>query len=183
MSLGSYEVIKMKCHKCKRDFDISQLTTARNEKGKKSISKTANLYCSTCELEQYNNALLVDYLHQWFIYKGYYDTTNNTREAKKRYMGLVNTQISNLLKNGYSSVQIKLICEFMLEKEGLEFTDSILGLVPYYFTRVSEYHTELFRISTSKKFGYIQPTTVEESKRRRYKPDRSGLRITNMETL
>lgn len=173
----------MKCHKCKKEFKESELMTARNAKGVRPKSKTAKLYCGKCEKEQYDNAVLVEYLHQGFLYKGYYDNSNVTRASRKRYMALVNTQISNLLKNGYSSNQIKLILDYMIQKEGIEFSDAILGLVPYYFTKTSKYYTELFNISQSKKYGYIKPTKVDESKRRKYKPDRSSLRMTDIETL
>lgn len=173
----------MKCHKCKKEFKESELMTARNAYGIRPKGKTANLYCSRCEQEQYDNAVLVECLHQGFLQNGYYDNSNATRESKKRYMGLVNTQISNLLRNGYTSNQIKLILDYMVQKEGIEFSDSILGLVPYYFVQTSKYYTEMFNISQSKKYGYIKPTKVDESKKRRYKPDRSALKMTNIETL
>lgn len=173
----------MKCHKCKKEFELNELTTARNAKGERPKSKTAKLYCKFCEQEQYNNAILIEYLHQWFLYKGYYDNSHATKESRKRYMALINTQISNLLKNGYSSQQIKLILEYMIQKEGIEFSDTILGLVPYYYSKTSKYYTELFNIGQSKKYGYIKPTRVDESKRMKYKPNRESLRMTNIETL
>ena len=120
----------MKCSGCKKDFDISVMTNARNEKGEYPKS-SKNYYCRPCEDQDYQRKVLVEYLHRWFIYKGYYqdNKTKANKDAQSRLMKMVNTQISSLKKEGYSYIQIRLIIEYMINKEGVEFNDSILGSI------------------------------------------------------
>ncbi|HSQ88004.1 hypothetical protein [Romboutsia sp.] len=175
----------MKCNGngCKKDLDASKMSFAKNLDGE--YPKSGLLYCPQCAEEEYQRKLLVDYLHNGFIYKGYYkgDNSRNDKREVKRLMGLINTQISNLRKDAYTCEQIRLILEYMLTKENVEFGESILGLVPYYYVKTSKYHRQLFKIGNSKTYGYIEPTKVDMSNKPAHKPNKSALRLTNMESV
>lgn len=173
----------MKCCSCKNEFDKSELTRARNVKG--VYAKSGNYYCIPCEEQEYQRKILVDYIDKWFIFKNYYNNskTEPNKSARNRLMALVNTQISNLKKDGYTYLQIKLIIEHMIHKENVEFTDTILGLVPYYYMRTSRYHTDLYRIATSETYGYIEPSEYVERNLPPHKPNKKALRITDIESL
>ena len=174
----------MKCCGCKRDFDKSEMTNARNEKGEYPKS-SKNYYCKPCEEQEYQRKVLVEYLHRWFIYKGYYqdNKTKANKDAQGRLMKMVNTQISSLKKEGYSYIQIRLIIEYMISKENVEFNDSILGLVPFYYMKTSRYHNELHRIATSKSYGYIPPSEEEVIDRPAHKPNKKAVKVTSMDLI
>lgn len=174
----------MKCSGCKKDFDISTMTYARNENGEYPKS-SKNYYCKPCEEEVYQRKVLVEYLHRGFIYKGYYkgDKSKADKDAVSRLMKLVNTQIANLKKEGYTYLQIRLILEYMINKENVEFNDTILGLIPYYYIKTSKYHSELHRIATSKSYGYIPPSEKVEDDRPAHRPNRKAIKVTNMELI
>lgn len=174
----------MKCSGCKKDFDISTMTYARNENGEYPKS-SKNYYCKPCEEEVYQRKVLVEYLHRGFIYKGYYkgDKSKADKDAVSRLMKLVNTQIANLKKEGYTYLQIRLILEYMINKENIEFNDTILGLIPHYYIKTSKYHSELHRIATSKSYGYIPPSKKVEDNRPAHRPNRNALRVTSMDSI
>lgn len=174
----------MICSGCKKDFDKSVMTNARNVKGEYPKA-SKNYYCKPCEEQEYQRKLLVDYLHKWFMYKGYYKYDNSPEDkiVVDKIMKLINSQIANLKKDGYTYLQIRLIVEFILDKENVEFTDGILGLVPYYYVRTSKYHNDLHRIATSKSYGYIPPNEEVEVNRHVHRPNRKAIRVSNMELM
>ena len=174
----------MKCTGCKKEFDKSVMTNARNEYGEYPKA-SKNYYCKPCEEQEYQRKVLVEYLHRWFIYKGYYkdDNSRANKAEVSRIMKLVNTQISNLKKEGYTYLQIRLILEYMINKENVEFSDSILGLVPYYYVKTSTYHNTLHRIATSKSYGYIPPSEEVIDNRPPHRPNKKAIKITNIELI
>jgi hypothetical protein len=154
----------LKCKKCKKDFDKSQLTTVRQANG--VYAKGVAGYCRPCELEQYQRNMLVDYIHRLFIYKGYYndpkiDKSKANRNEINRLMKMINSQIKSLCESNFTYEQIRLILDYMLTRESIEFSDSIMGLVPYYYVRTSKHYNDLYRIGTQKSYGSI-PAPVEE---------------------
>lgn len=176
----------MKCNGCKNDFDKSKLMHARNENGERA--KTGMYYCAACESIEFQRKLLVDYLHKGFIHYGYYkdsniDNSNANKNARNRLMGMINKQIQNLKNEGYSYEQIRIIVDFMITKERVEFSDTILGLVPYYYMRTSKFHNELFKIGSRKTFGYIEPSLVDMSNVPAHKPNKKALRLTDISQL
>ena len=174
----------MKCQGCKKDFDKSVMTKARDLNGQYPKS-SRNYYCKPCEEQEYQRKILVEYLHQGLIYKGYYknDGTNEDKTVKDKIMGLINTQILNLKKSGYTYLQIRLIVEYMINKENVEFSDNILGLVPYYYVKTSRYHNDLYRISTSKSYGYIPPSEEVIKKKPAHRPNKKAIKVSNMELM
>ena len=174
----------MKCNGCKKDFDKNHLTLARNLEG--NLPKSSKTYyCFPCEEQEFQRKILIEYLHQCFLANGYYNSSKAQAnlDAKKRLMALVSTQIANLKKDGYSYIQIRLICDYMMNKENIPFSETILGLVPYYLVKTSRYHTELFRIGQGKIYGFIEPEKLTKLNTNIHKPNRKSLKITNMESL
>lgn len=163
----------MKCKKCKKDFDRSQLTTARQADGQYASGNV--YYCSTCEEEIYQRNLLVDYMDRLFIYKGYYkdlkvDKSKINKSSRNRLMVLVNSQIKNLRDNAYSYKQIRIILDYMLTRENVEFSDSILGLVPYYYVKTGKHYNELARIASRKSYGSIPAPNESRLTKPAHKP-------------
>ena len=148
--------MKEKCGRCGKKFEISQLTTARNEKGEKPKSSKAKKYCVDCEQQVYEREVLKDIFDQTFMNLGYYKKKD--KGARNRYMGLISTLISRLENDSYTITQIRLILNYMINQKGIRFDENILLLVPYHLKEVSDYHNDLYRISISKSYGYIPPS-------------------------
>ena len=170
----------MKCKKCKKDFDKTQLTTTRQANGE--YAKGTAYYCGTCEEEIYKRNVLLDYIDRLFIYKGYYkdlktDKSKVNKDKRNRLMALVNSQIKNLCDNGYEYEQIRVILDYMLTKENIEFSDSILGLVPYYYIRTGKHYNELTRIASRRSYGSIPAPNESRLTKPAHKPKTTN-RIT-----
>lgn len=178
---------KVKCQKCKKEFDKSEMTLARNEYGEYPKS-SKYLYCKPCEEQEYQRKVLVEYLHRLFICNNYYndtkvDKSSNNKKECQRLMKLIGTQIKNLYDDGFSYQQIRLIVDYILNKEKVEFSDSILGLVPYYYVRTSKYYNELYRITNSKTFGYIPAPNEDKLQRPAHKPNKKAVQKVSIEMV
>ena len=180
-------VSKEKCSKCKKQFDISELTLARNEKGE--YPKTSKkLYCRACEEQEYQRKVLIDYLHRLFIQNKYYndvsiDKSLANKKEYQRLMRIIASQIKSLNDDGFSYQQIRLIIQYMLTKESIEFSDTMLGLVPYYYSKTSKYYNELYRISNSKTFGSIPAPKEDRITRPAHKPNKRAVQKISIEMV
>lgn len=178
---------KVKCSKCKKAFDISEMTLARNEKGEYPKA-SKNFYCKPCEEQEYQRKILIDYIHKLFISNNYYndssiDKSPANKKEYQRLMRVVATQIKNLNDDGFSYQQIRLIVHYMLTKERIEFSDTILGLVPYYYVRTSKYYNELYKISNSESFGYIPAPQEERLTRPAHKPNKRAVQKISIDMV
>lgn len=167
----------MKCTKCKKEFEKSVLTTAKNAKGKNPVSKTAKLYCPKCATEMYYRNVIIDRLDNFHKnrYKSY------GASDRKCVMGKIGQQLSNLEKEGYTYTQINAIMEYIL-KQNVEISDNILGLVPYYYMQTKEHYSELQRIKQNAKFGTINPKNIDISNNK-HNPNKDFIKVSKIELL
>lgn len=171
----------MECKRCNKVFNSSELVTARNAKGIRSTGAKANKYCLPCEEEVYQRAVLKDIFDNRFMQLGYYRKSDKT--IRNKYLGLISTLLSKLESDNYTPTQIRLILEYMIDKKNIEFDENILLLVPYNFSEVRKYHNELYRIATSKTYGYIEPEEEVLKVRPPHRPNRKAIKITNMDLI
>lgn len=171
----------MKCDKCGKEFDAKDLVKARNAKGIRATSKKAKVYCVPCEQLVYEKAIIKDVFDQRFMELGYYKASD--LGVRGKYMGMIEVFLQKLENESYTMTQVKLILEYMVTNKKIELDEHTLLLVPYNYVEVSKYHNELYRIATSKSYGYIPPTDEEVVVKPPHRPNKKAIRVTNMELI
>lgn len=171
----------MKCAKCDEEFNKQDLVKARNAKGKRAVSQSAKNYCVPCEQLVYDRAVIEDVFDQRFMELGYYKPTD--KGIRSKYIKMIKNFLQRLENEGYTMTQVKLILEYMIVKKKVVLDENTLLSIPYNFVEVSKYHNELYRIATSKSYGYIPPTDEEVVVKLPHRPNKKAIKVTNIELI